>query len=115
MIHKKIEDDANFDSHRKSCWPRKLTPPIANRSSQLESHTHASFANHSCVVRQSGQYVQRKNTGLLRNVSRSIWMPVDISRFVFGQRTITMAIGLSYCCLLSNGLQTACEKEMKAP
>ena len=25
-------------------------------------------------------------------------MPVDISRFVFGQRTITVAIGLSYSC-----------------
>ncbi len=81
---------------------------------QSESHTHASFANHSWVVRQSGQYVLRKNTGLLRNVSRSIWMPVDISLFVFGQRIITMAIGHSRFPLLSNGLKTACEEEMKA-
>jgi hypothetical protein len=71
------------------------TDLLRNVSYQLKSQTHASLANHSWVVRQKGQYASLKNTGLLRNVSRSAWIPVAISRFVFGQRIINTPIDYS--------------------
>jgi hypothetical protein len=36
-------------------------------------------------------------------------MPVDISRFVFGQRIITIAIGRFLSAFFENDLESACE------
>jgi hypothetical protein len=41
-------------------------------------------------------------------------MPVDISRFVFGQQIITIAIGRSLLAFFEFDLESTCEEEMKA-
>jgi hypothetical protein len=43
----------------------------ASPSEASESQVHASWANHSCVTRQSGQWVRLKNTGLDRKATHS--------------------------------------------
>src|SRR5260370_41710173 len=63
------------------------------------SHTHASFANHSCSVRQIGQWTRAKKTGIDSKLLRSVTKPVGMSRPVCGHLTMTAPIGLS--CLLS--------------
>jgi len=54
--------------------------------------THASPANHSCSVRQIGQYERPKNTGMVRNCSGAtaywVWTLPPVS----GQRIITTPI-----------------------
>src|SRR5215471_4588907 len=59
------------------------------------SHTHASLANHSCSVRQIGQYERAKNTGVELKRSGSASYPVGMSRPVSGHRIMTVPIGAS--------------------
>jgi hypothetical protein len=59
---------------------------------ELRHETHASLANHSCVVRHNGQSVRLKNTGVEWKVVRSARMPVEMARRVSGQRIITIPI-----------------------
>jgi hypothetical protein len=61
-------------------------------SQASDSQTHASLANHSWIVSQSGQTVCPKNTGLERNAAASTCKPVEIARPLSGQRIIRKPI-----------------------
>ena len=67
---------------------------IESHSEHSESQTHASRANHSWVVRQSGQYVRLKNTGEKRKTAGSTYFSVEIACPVFGQRIMSLPIGI---------------------
>ena len=77
-------------------------PPENDQSNELlrargsASHTHASFANHSCSVRQIGQWTRAKNTGIDSKLLRSVTRPVGMSRPVCGHLTMTAPISLSW-------------------
>jgi hypothetical protein len=43
--------------------------------------------------------VRLKNTGIARNVARSVAIPVEIARSVLGQRNMTTPIGRSFTAL----------------
>jgi len=75
------------------------------------SHTHACCANHSCSVRQIGQYERAKNTGMELKRSGSASYPVAISRPVSGHRIMTVPIlascggSVAVCCRYKPGMK----------
>jgi len=62
---------------------------------------NASLANHSCSVRQIGQYARAKKTGVASKLLRSVTMPVGMSCPVSGHLIMTAPICLSHSVLCS--------------
>ena len=61
-----------------------------------ESQTHAFRANHSCGIRQIGQKVLLKKTGMAPNAARSMFMLVEMHLPVLGQWITTMPISVLF-------------------
>lgn len=61
-----------------------------NRVALRRSEIHASLANHPWRVRQIGQNVRPKNTGVESKPARSPSISIEIARPVFGHWTIAM-------------------------
>src|SRR5262245_25793768 len=81
------------------------------------SQTQACCANHSWLVRHSGQKTRPKNTGVALKLSRSATSPVEMSRPVSGHLIITTPIDASSLFSLSNCsvlTSVACERQIAA-
>src|SRR5262249_56825860 len=79
------------------------------------SHTQACLANHSCSVRQIGQWTRAKKTGVASKLLRSVTRPVGMSRPVSGHLTMTAPIGLSCSCVVVHPIRQACENHLTQP
>src|SRR5262249_36480916 len=90
-------------------FPRALVPQYGRGSA---SHTQASLANHSCSVRQIGQWTRAKKTGMASKLLRSVVKPVGMSRPVCGHLTMTAPIGLSWLLSLRHSISPACEDRL---
>src|SRR5215468_5422830 len=94
-------------------FPRALVPQYGRGSA---SHTQASLANHSCSVRQIGQWTRAKKTGMAAKLLRSVVKPVGMSRPVWGHLTMTAPIGLSWLFVVAaTRLRRACENRLTQP
>src|SRR5215471_10209288 len=93
-------------------FPRALVPQYGRGTA---SHTQASLANHSCSVRQIGQWTRAKKTGMASKLLRSVVKPVGMSRPVCGHLTMTAPIGLSWLLSLRHSISPACEDRLTQP
>ena len=76
--------------------------------------TRASLANHSCMMRQSGQRVRLKNTAVERKAAGSTYLSVEIACPVFGQRIIIMPMRGTPPMTRVLCVPLACEEKIKA-